>query len=126
VLVREAFVHQARLELGPDGDERAPGAAVTVALCGHWEHEPPCRVPHRTDVVRREGREVVVRVLFACPPADADAVRVDVRAAVEAGALTVPAPDGAPARRWRVLSQGPAQLEETDRPVAVRFIAMSE
>ena len=25
----------------PDADVQAPGAAVTVALCGHWEHEPP-------------------------------------------------------------------------------------
>ena len=26
----------------PDADVRAPGAAVTVVLCGHWDHEPPC------------------------------------------------------------------------------------
>ena len=30
-------------------DDGAPGAAVTVALCGHWEHPPPCPLaPHHT------------------------------------------------------------------------------
>ncbi len=27
-------------------DPRAPGGEITVALCGHWEHEAPCRWPH--------------------------------------------------------------------------------
>jgi len=38
--VRQAFAHEAVLVTEPDADVRAPGAAVTVALCGHWDHEP--------------------------------------------------------------------------------------
>ena len=30
---------EAELLLADDTDPAAPGAAVTVALCGHWEHE---------------------------------------------------------------------------------------
>ena len=43
---RETFVHEAELRLNEGADDHKPGAAVTVALCGHWEHEGPCRWPH--------------------------------------------------------------------------------
>jgi hypothetical protein len=36
--MREAFAHEAVLVMEPDADMRAPGAAITVALCGHWDH----------------------------------------------------------------------------------------
>jgi hypothetical protein len=121
--MRQAYAHEARLEIDPDGDERAPGAAVTVALCGHWDHEPPCRVPHRSDVVAREGDRLVVRVLFACPPADTGGVRAAVAAALAAGELPVPAPDAAPETRWRVLDQEPVALTEGELPVAARLVA---
>ena len=43
------YAHRAVLVI-PDGDEpAAPGGAITVELCGHWEHEPPCRYPHLTE-----------------------------------------------------------------------------
>ena len=44
------FVHEATVELADGADPRALGGAITVALCGHWEHEPPCRWPHHTDI----------------------------------------------------------------------------
>jgi hypothetical protein len=66
--VRQAFVHEARLLLEPEADVRSPGAAVTVALCGHWDHEPPCPLaPHYVDADRVSG-ELQVRVLFAAEP----------------------------------------------------------
>ena len=37
--MRDTFAHDAVLALAPGADERAPGAAITVALCGHWDHE---------------------------------------------------------------------------------------
>jgi len=40
--MRQAFAHEAILVVQPQADLRAPGAAITVALCGHWEHQPPC------------------------------------------------------------------------------------
>jgi hypothetical protein len=54
---REAFAHDAVVELAADGDDRAPGGAITVALCGSWSHEPPCPLaPHHT-AAERSGRE---------------------------------------------------------------------
>ena len=57
------FVHEATVELADGADPRALGGAITVALCGHWEHEPPCRWPHHTDVTAAGGR-VIVRTVF--------------------------------------------------------------
>jgi hypothetical protein len=46
----------------PDADMRAPGAAVTVALCGHWDHEPPCPLaPHHVRVDEDDGELRVLR-----------------------------------------------------------------
>jgi hypothetical protein len=62
---RRPFAHEATLDLAPDGDERAPGGAITVALCGSWSHDPPCPLaPHHTSAERRGG-QVALRVLFA-------------------------------------------------------------
>lgn len=66
--MRQAFAHEAILVMEPESDQRAPGAAVAVALCGHWDHEPPCPLaPHRVDA-DRAGSELRVRVLFAAEP----------------------------------------------------------
>ena len=47
--VLHAFVHEAFLSMAPGNDIAAPGAAITVELCGRWEHEPPCPLaPHHT------------------------------------------------------------------------------
>src|SRR4051812_15712093 len=110
--MRQAYVQQARLALARGGGERAPGAAVAVALCGHWDHDGPCPVPHRTEVVGRDDEDLVMRVVFACPPEDADRVRTAVAAALDAGRLPVPAPDSAPVTHWRVVDVGPAVLSE--------------
>lgn len=120
--MRQAFAHEGLLDLPDGGDERAPGAAVTVALCGHWEHEPPCRVPHRSDAASTaEG--LLVRVLFACDPAEEDDVRARVEQALARGELPVPAPDGAAPTRWRLLRAAPAELSDADSAVAARFEA---
>lgn len=66
--MRETFAHDAILTMRPDGDIRAPGAAVTAALCGTWHHEPPCPLaPHHCQA-DRVGGQVRVRVLFAAEP----------------------------------------------------------
>jgi hypothetical protein len=38
------------LVLEPGTDPRAPGGEVTVALCGHWEHDGACRWPHNSSI----------------------------------------------------------------------------
>jgi hypothetical protein len=119
--MRQAFAHQGLIELAEGGDERAPGAAVTVALCGHWEHEPPCPVPHRTDVAAHPDG-LAVRVLFACEEADEAAVRASVQRALAEGELPVPAADDAPAARWRLLRSGPGEISDADADVAARFV----
>src|SRR5919199_3473839 len=111
--MRQAFAHEALIELGSGGDERAPGAAVTVALCGHWEHEPPCAVPHRTDVGSAHGG-LAVRVLFACEPADEGGVRARVDRALAGGELPVPPPQGSPPTRWHLLRSGPVPVPDAD------------
>ena len=45
-----AFVVDAELELSDGFDPAAVGAAVTVELCGHWEHQGPCRWPHNSAI----------------------------------------------------------------------------
>ncbi len=99
--MRQAFAHQGLLEILDGGDERAPGAAVTVALCGHWEHEPPCRWPHRTEV-QPDGDGWWVSVGFDAGAGEVDEVRERIRDALASGALV--GPDG---RRttWRADGQ---------------------
>ena len=73
--VRQGYAHDAVLTLDDDGDERVPGGAITIALCGSWEHEPPCPLaPHHTRTSRSDGR-LRLRLLFAAEPDDEERVR---------------------------------------------------
>jgi hypothetical protein len=66
--MRQAFAYEVTLVMEPEADERAPGAAVAAALCGHWDHKPPCPLsPHRVRV-NWVSDELYVRVLFATEP----------------------------------------------------------
>ena len=86
------------LEAG--ADERALGAAVTVALCGHWEHEGPCRWPHHTEATTRADGVTHVRTVVTLADRDEADVRRRFRAALAAEELT--GPDGR-VSRWRLL-----------------------
>jgi hypothetical protein len=111
--MRHTFAHEAVLIMDPDADIRVPGAAVTVALCGGWEHEPPCPLaPHHTDS-RRIGGEVHVRILFAAEPDIEGDIRQRIDLALSSGQLR--APDGT-ASRWQLRSTRPSDVsaEETD------------
>ncbi len=101
------------------GDVRAPGAAITVALCGHWDHEPPCPLaPHRTDA-QRSGDQVRLRVLFAAEPAAEAEVRRRIEAALSRDGLT--GPDGV-TTRWRLDSAQPGSLRDDEAQHAGRLI----
>jgi len=41
-------------------DPAAVGAMVTVALCGHWEHDGPCRWPHHNQIDGAQFRTVFI------------------------------------------------------------------
>jgi hypothetical protein len=60
----EAFAIDVLLTLAADTDPRAPGGEVTIALCGHWEHDGSCRWPHNsrvdTDTTPAHLRSVVI------------------------------------------------------------------
>jgi hypothetical protein len=94
-----AFAHDAVLVMESGGDPAAPGGAITVALCGHWEHEPPCPfAPHHT-AATQEGDEVHLRTLFVVEPARESVARERIDAALRRGRLV--GPDGRESR-WRV------------------------
>ena len=93
------FIYQASVRLADDADSRAPGGAITVGLCGYWEHEPPCHWPHHTDITP-DGDRHVVRVTFTAAPEDEPAVRQKIVEALESGQQA--GPDGH-VSRWSVL-----------------------
>jgi len=71
---RVAFVHEAKLQLGHGTHPASVGAAVTAALCGHWEHDGPCRWPHNNHIEFADSR-ANFRTLFVAPATDETLVR---------------------------------------------------
>jgi hypothetical protein len=117
--MRVAFAHTATVTMEPDADPRAPGAAITVALCGHWEHEPPCPLaPHHTDATR-VGDEVHLRVLFAAESAAEQSVRWQIDAALQGGELR--GPDGT-VTHWRWRASRPDQVADGERDHGERLV----
>jgi hypothetical protein len=74
--MRQAFVQEAVSLMEPHADVQAPGAAVTVALCGHWDHKPPYPLaPHHVSAADDDD-ELRVRILFAAEPDQEDKVGI--------------------------------------------------
>jgi hypothetical protein len=84
-----------------DADERALGGAVTAALCGHWDHEGPCRWPHHNESSTDADGITHVRTTVTLAEADDAEVRRRFHDALEAGELT--GPDGT-VSRWRLVT----------------------
>jgi len=104
--MRQAFAHDASVIIEPSGDVRAIGGAITVALCGHWEHEPPCPLaPHHT-ATEVAGDEVAVRILFAAEPADEGEVRRRIEHALS---------------RWEVRGSGASEVRPGEAEHAERL-----
>jgi hypothetical protein len=70
----DAFVVEAELVLREGFDPAAVGAAVTVELCGHWEHDGPCRWPHNS-AIETERDPGLFRTLFVADRREAALVR---------------------------------------------------
>jgi hypothetical protein len=118
-MTRRTFAHDAVVTLDPGGDERAPGGAITVALCGSWSHEPPCPLaPHHTDA-RRDGEEVTLRVLFAADPEQEQRVRGLVEEALSWGEGEDP---HGVRTSWRLLRSAPSPVRDQERDHADRLL----
>jgi hypothetical protein len=112
-------VHEAELELVPGADDRAPGGAVTVALCGHWDHEGQCRWPHHTAVEHRSTSRVTVRTIFAGEPDEEQLVRDRIVTAIRAGRLN--GPSGL--TTWTVIGEAPSALRSDEQQLAAQLAA---
>jgi hypothetical protein len=116
--MRQAFAHDAILDMAPNADARAPGAAITVALCGHWDHQPPCPLaPHHTAADRVDD-EVRLRILFATEPDREDLVRRRIDGALSGGELS--GPDGI-TTRWRLRTSRSAEITVAEADHAERL-----
>jgi len=73
----QVYVHGAELVLAEGTDPAAVGAMVTVALCGHWDHEGPCRWPHLNQI---DGAHF--RTIFVASTEEEPEVRRRIRAAL--------------------------------------------
>ncbi|MFN7917859.1 MAG: hypothetical protein U0Q55_21105 [Vicinamibacterales bacterium] len=117
-MTRHPYVHEAEIELRAGVDPRAVGAAVTVALCGHWEHEGPCRWPHnnqtqefqssefRLQIGESQSQRLGFRTLFVCEPEEEPEVRAKIRAALHES------------RDWRVLADRERPIAATEQELA--------
>jgi hypothetical protein len=102
-----AFVHEAVVDLVEDADPRAVGAAVTVALCGHWEHEGPCRWPHHNEIV-----DGLFRTLFVCGADEEPEVRSRIRSALGG------------ASHWRVVTERARPVADAERSLAQSLLTV--
>jgi hypothetical protein len=105
--------------MADDADLSGPGGAVTLALCGSFDHPPPCPLaPHATRSDRRDVA-VAVRVLFAAEPADEAVVRERIDAALAAGFCD--GPDGT-RTSWTFTGSAPGAVSEAERAHAARLV----
>ena len=103
-----AHVVEAELTLDEALDPGAVGAAVTVELCGHWEHEGACRWPHNS-AIDADRAPALFRTLFIASTREAD----EVRGRIERALL------GATA--WRVVALRERPVADGERALAERL-----
>ncbi|GAA4926743.1 hypothetical protein [Actinoplanes utahensis] len=102
--MRQIYAHQATVALASGEDPDAPGAAITAALGGHGDHEPP----HHT-TAEQAGEALRLRVLVATEPDRIAEVRRRIDAALAAG-------------DWRLITSGCATVEPAERPHGRRLL----
>ena len=105
-----AFVVEARLDLDEGCDPAAVGAAVTVELCGHWQHEGPCRWPHN-NAVDEDSTPTRFRTVFVATGDEEASVRQRIETALGVG------------RGWRLVSTTTRPVATGERELARRLLA---
>lgn len=106
----EAFVAEAEIVLNEGCDPAGVGAAVTVELCGHWEHEGACRWPHNSAISADRNR-AWFRTLFVAEAAEEDHVRARIEGALQGGDA------------WRVIQSRARPVAASERALAASLIA---
>ena len=99
----------ARLRLASDVDPAAVGAAVTTELCGHWDHDGPCRWPHN-NAIAPTADTYALRVVFVAADDDVDEVETRIDAALHAMAGAT------------VIRSGPDSLQTDELALAARLV----
>jgi hypothetical protein len=106
----DAFVVEAELDLDEGFDPAAVGAAVTTELCGHWEHEGPCRWPHNS-AIDADREPAGFRTLFVADEGEAEQVRSRVESVLGDGP------------GWRLVSVRERAVTDAERPLADRLLS---
>lgn len=106
--MRDAFVHEAELRLEPGVDPGAVGAAVTVELCGHWEHDGPCRWPHN-NAIEPNGDVANFRTVFIATAGEEPEVRGRIERSLRGSA------------EWLVVGTSSRDVSDDERPLADRL-----
>ena len=119
VVVRHAYAHDAIVAIKPGGSPNAPGGAIAIALCGHWDHPPPCPLaPHHVGNFP-SGETVTLRVLFATEPGNEQRVRSLICEALATGQS--PGPDGR-VTTWQLRSAAPGMVRPDEHEHVARLI----
>jgi len=108
--MKRSFVQCAEVLLESDADPAGPGGAVTLRLCGSWNHPGPCRWPHRTSA-DWDGQRGRIRVVFTAPAEEAAEVSSLIEHALADGECV--GPDGKRSR-WTATAQSAGTLNEEE------------
>src|SRR4051812_19721059 len=101
--MRQVYVHDALVRMRSAEGADAIGAAITVALCGDWQHEPPCSLaPHHTQTDRMADL-AQVRTIFATEPSLESEVRQRIDQALATGSQETPTGE---VTSWQLLTSG--------------------
>ena len=119
-VARQAYAHDAVVAMQPGGSPNALGGVITVALCGRWDHEPPCPLAPHYVTALPDGETLAVRILFATEPANEQHVRTLIGEALASGQLT--GPDGGVAM-WQLRSATPANVRPDEADHAAELVA---
>ena len=105
-----ASVVAASVALEDGTDHASVGAAVTVELCGHWDHPGPCRWPHNNEIVS-DRESAGFRTVFVADEEEEPAIRTRIEDALRGGS------------GWSVLSVTSRPVGADERRLAESLLA---
>ena len=117
---RKPFVHDAVVAMQSGGSPNAPGGAITLALCGGWDHPPPCSLAPHYVTNTPTGQSLTLRVLFATEPVNEQRVRALIGEALVTGRLQ--GPDGGVAI-WQLRSESAGEIRADEEDHAAHLVA---